>query len=469
VSSSKFENWRITQLSQHLSDHMRLYGYQSVDLPIIEAADLFLIKAGDQIINRLFTFERHGQQLALRPEFTAAAAYHYMTEYGDAQPVARWQYSGYIFEDDPNDFAQNHQRYSIGAELIGMQGPIADAEIISMAVQGLIQQNIVNWRLTLGHVGLIRRALEQFGLDTRTEYFLLSHLQALKKRDLGKSFVLEQLDKLLLGAAATGNGSDVEGKFASGASTQQMLDMILDAPQTGAIMGGRTQRDIAQRLLQKRRRATERDQIVAALDTLVEWGTIEATPDDAFEAIAQLITREDNVSQKLLMELKSIIQLIKVSGISIGQIKVQPDLARTWDYYSGIVFELRTVDGSHLGGGGRYDELSKLLGNQQSVPAVGFAYYVDEMIAALPEASGTKLESVIIAVDAKSAIAGVRWASQLRQRGLAVQLIHDDNFTKEISGTVLFANEDTTVRVGETEFTEEQIDMLINEVNRKHS
>ena len=80
---------------------MRAYGYERIETPIIQPAELFLTKAGDQIINRLFTFERMGRQLALRPEFTALAAHTYVTRYPEApHPVVRWQFSGSIFEED---------------------------------------------------------------------------------------------------------------------------------------------------------------------------------------------------------------------------------------------------------------------------------------------------------------------------------------------------------------------------------
>jgi histidyl-tRNA synthetase len=55
-------------------------------------------------------------------------------------------------------------------------------------------------------------------------------------------------------------------------------------------------------------------------------------------------------------------------------------LARNWEYYTGIVFELYTSDEIDLGGGGRYDELVSLIGGQESVPAVGFAFNVDHLL-----------------------------------------------------------------------------------------
>ncbi|MBZ0098216.1 MAG: ATP phosphoribosyltransferase regulatory subunit, partial [Taibaiella sp.] len=178
-------------LNQQLYLHMRSFGYALVDLPLIEPADLFLIKAGDQIVDKLFTFEHRGAQLALRPEFTASAAYYYINTYKEHYPVARWQFSGYTFNDDPFSLENNKQQFSIGAEMIGMGGMFADAEIIGMAVSGLAKQNISNCQITLGHVGLLRRVLAHFGLDNRVEHFLLSHLHDLKNPSRGREHVIE--------------------------------------------------------------------------------------------------------------------------------------------------------------------------------------------------------------------------------------------------------------------------------------
>src|SRR5690606_11335496 len=88
---------KIRALSYDLERTMNSFGYTIMEMPVIENADLFLTKAGDQVIEKLFTFERYGQQLALRPEFTAAAAYHYANSGNNA--VVRWQFHGAIFEE----------------------------------------------------------------------------------------------------------------------------------------------------------------------------------------------------------------------------------------------------------------------------------------------------------------------------------------------------------------------------------
>ncbi len=404
---------------------MRAYGYEKIETPIIQPAELFLTKAGDQIINRLFTFERMGKQLALRPEFTALAAHTYITRYPDPpHPVVRWQFGGSIFEEADGD----HQRYSIGAELIGMGGAAAEAELMALATKGAAAQGLENSTLVIGHVDLMRLLLARYQLDSRTQRFLLNHLHMLK--DSGKVEVLDQLDKLLLGS----HGFDddvIEAEIGSELSTQQMLDVLLDATQRGTTMGGRTRHDIVRRLLQKRQRASERGQIIAALDFLEQWSAICASPDEAFAEIAALIADDQPAAQELLARWQSVIDLLGAYGIAADSIQIQPGLARSWDYYTGIVFELWSASGCHIGGGGRYDDLTRLVGGAHSVPAVGFAYYMDQLLLALPETASSHQRTVAIIAAPETQKSAVLWAEMLRAHDHIVTLFSDASQTDD--------------------------------------
>jgi histidyl-tRNA synthetase len=435
----------ISYLASRLEQLMLGFGYEKVETPIIQPAELFLTKAGDQIMHRLFTFERLGRQLALRPEFTALAAHTYVTQHPDDQPVVRWQFNGPIFEETSGD----SQRFSIGAELIGMSGAPAEAEIIALAANGAAEQGLKKWRLVIGHVQLMRILLERFHLDTRTQRFILNHLPALPQS--GKAHILDQLDRLLLGRSVQ---ETVATETHSELSTQQMLDVLLDATQHGTTMGGRTRQDVARRLLQKHQRASERGQVVAALDFLEAWSTIKASPEAAFRQIEAMVAPDDTESRRILTQWRSVITLLDDYGISESNIEIQPSLARSWDYYTGIVFELWSEDGLHLGGGGRYDELTRLIGGTRAIPAVGFAYYVDQLIEALPNIQPAPRSIVTITATRDSYPTAIRWAQLLRERGYIVTLFE----TGTVSQQPLFIADENGnlrryLRLGTREYT----------------
>lgn len=454
-SQIQYDYQRVRHIVSRLSELMGRFGYEVLETPIIEVADLFLTKAGDQIIKKLFTFERHGQELALRPEFTAPAAYYYVTEYVTRQPVVRWQFSGPIFEDDPHDAMRNYQRFSIGAELIGMGGPAAEAEIIGMAANGVSAQGITDWYLLIGHSGLTRQLLAPFNLDSRAQRSLLSHLAGIKAD--GKAHILEQLGETLTSPDAQSQMSSGPFDAAAERGTHQVLDVLLDSSQRGTAMGGRTREDIARRLLQKRKRASERARIEAALDFLGQWVTIDAPPDEAFQIIERLVGGNETAQQSLNLW-RTVIDLLAVYEVSSERIRIQPALARSWEYYTGIVFEIRAGNDFHLGGGGRYDELARLIGSQHDVPAVGFAYYVDEMLAVLADGDSTGQPAVSIVIDDTDVIAAAQWAQQLRSRSIAAVLTPE---AQALGGNRLRVEENGSARFGNTAYTLSQVDLLI--------
>jgi histidyl-tRNA synthetase len=423
---------KINRLVNSLREHMSRFGYKSVDLPIIEDANLFLIKAGDQVIKQLFTFERHGQHVALRPEFTAAAAYHYVT--GDnSGSVARWQFSGPVFVDDPNDFSRNPQQLSIGAELIGLSDPAAEAEIIAMSLQGLAAQGITNAHVTIGHAGLVRQNLARFGLDARTQRFLLHQF------GVSKDEVLKRFDDL----------------FVSTATSYEILPLSSAAGEAPA-MGGRTREEIVHRLNQKRRRASERDQVMAVLESLEQWEQVGGTPDAALPALERLIAADDHLSAALFKDWFAVMDLLAAYHIPHEVITIQPALARSWEYYTGIVFELR-ANGFHVGGGGRYDELARLIGGRHDVPAVGFAYYADQLLSALPPLPDDERQPITITFNKDSAVSASRWAHHLHQNGISVQLLPSGLS----SGKILVVASDATLRFNGKTYALEQIDLLV--------
>lgn len=441
------------QLTHLLHEYMGRYGYEVIELPIIEAADLFLIKAGDQIINRLFTFERHGRQFALRPEFTAAAAFRYIQD--RPQSVVRWQFSGAVFEDDPNDTERSYQRLSLGAELIGMAGTNAEAEIIGMAALGLSETGIDRWYIHMGHMRLLRQIIARFGLDSRTERFILHRISALCDPQQGKAAILEQLDRL------TGRTSDVRTESDPEADSQHLFEAFLDATAGDETLGGRTRQDIARRLLQKRQRAADRGQIIKALDTLLNWCAIDLPPDPAFQIMNELAGAPE--IQQTLAEWKAVVDLLEAYEIGGERITIRPGLARSWEYYTGIVFDLTTVDGRPLGGGGRYDELARLIGGEYDIPAVGFAYYLDQLFTA-GSGAGELPSALTLAVIPENAVNAARWAHRLRQKGFTVRLLPPEQVNNPFASLVI-GDSGCAVWNNKT-YALSEIDSLIDELER---
>jgi histidyl-tRNA synthetase len=178
-------------------------------------------------------------------------------------------------------------------------------------------------------------------------------------------------------------------------------------------MGGRTREEIALRMLRKHQRAVARPQIESALDFLAEWVQIEGSIESVFTKIESWIEESDLHGRMLLTQWRETVQRLIIAGIDATRITLKPNLARNWEYYTGLVFVLQSHTGEAIAGGGRYDELTRLLGGTQSTPAVGFAYYVD---ALLKDVQTDTPDPVAITISGPQA---VEIARTLRQQGIA--------------------------------------------------
>lgn len=118
----------------------RAYGYQYIELPVIEDRDLFVRSVGvgtDIVDKEMYTLKTQGgDTLALRPEFTAGIARAYMQNgmQNMPQPVKLWAW-GPAFRHDNPQAGRYRQFWQADFELFGADHPIADVEVIQLAVK----------------------------------------------------------------------------------------------------------------------------------------------------------------------------------------------------------------------------------------------------------------------------------------------------------------------------------------------
>lgn len=111
------------------------YGFDRIDLPILERSDLFLRTLGkgtDVLEKEMYIFtDPSNRSVALRPEATASAARAYI-EHGmieRPQPVKLW-YEGPMFRHDRPQAGRYRQLHQVGFEVFGSDESIIDAQLI---------------------------------------------------------------------------------------------------------------------------------------------------------------------------------------------------------------------------------------------------------------------------------------------------------------------------------------------------
>ncbi|HRE49175.1 MAG TPA: HisS family protein [Aggregatilineales bacterium] len=400
------------------------FGYQQVETPLVEYADLFLTKSGDDAMSRLFTFEMYGRLLCLRSEFTPSAARLYVERHQhDAKPI-RWGFSGSVFRYESPGRGHSRQFTMIGAELIGGSGASADAEVIGMAAAGLFALGVQAWTIAIGHVGLMSALLRRFNLERRTQRHLLGQAENLRKR--GRDYVEGQLDAFFSGlpTALKGEGSSSEREI------ERTLQLLLASADLGTTGSGRSSEDIARRLLAKQRRADSREDVRRALDFLETFVAIEGTPSHALPELARLLPDDPSVLAEF-ETLQAAVKLLSVYDLAEDRISIQPGLARGLNYYTGIVFEGHTPaedSSSQLCGGGRYDDYIRVIGAAQDTPAVGFAFGLERILAELARQAAADaplippVQALVVPLTAADEGEAARVATVLR-RSSAVELV----------------------------------------------
>lgn len=137
----------------------RAYGYKEIRTPIFEDTKLFLRGVGettDIVQKEMYTFStKEGDKTyTLRPENTAAAVRAYLEnkQYGK-EAFTKWYYIGPMFRHDKPQAGRYRQFHQIGAEVLGTQSPVADAEMITMVLQVFNELGLKDLDVELNSVG----------------------------------------------------------------------------------------------------------------------------------------------------------------------------------------------------------------------------------------------------------------------------------------------------------------------------
>jgi histidyl-tRNA synthetase len=424
----------IRQVVGQLEADLERFGYQLVDTPIVEYAELFLTKVGDDLLRRLYEFELRGRSLCLRPEYTAAIARLYVENLQHHPKPIRLQFSGPIFRYETFGSYRSRQTTVVGAEMLGASGPVADAEIVGLAHHALRSVGIGEPKLILGNIGLIARCLQHFDLDRQTQQLIIGQIENLRRPDRGRSYVMRQLGTLmenlggLLGAARPSEDERVgiDGRPEAEDEIARMVDLLGSAVIDSH--GSRSLEEIASRLSAKLRRARQREEIVRALEFVEGLCQLHGTPGQVLDALGERL-RGYGAALETLGGLAETIGLLPHYGLREEQIELEVGLARGVAYHTDIIFEMHAPTGpaQHVCSGGRYDDLLQLLGSSQPVPAAGFSIYVEPAIEALAasegvDASARQADFLVLAVTDGEVAHSIRAAQALRELGARVEL-----------------------------------------------
>jgi histidyl-tRNA synthetase len=431
---------RLRRLAETLRGVFELYGYRGIETPVIENLDLFLRKSGEEIAARMYTFTHWNRQLCLRPEHTASVMRAYVNHLQDRPLPLRLSYVGPAFRYEKPQRGRFRQFTEAGVECIGGAGPAAEAEILRLATRGLEALGVRDYRLVIGHLGVVLQLLRQLGIDEHGQALVLGSMEPLARRRTEREGIVERIVNLVGGGPDQageddliedrGDGSSLPGllrEFGPEGAARVTADLLRRA-NVALEAGTRTPQEIVERLLVKAGRDDPTRQVRSAAAFIVRLNELAGPPQAALPALAELL-REHALDPAPLREVEAALKLFGAHGGRAANVTVDLSLGRGLRYYTGLVFEVYYDEPGgplQLCGGGRYDELVRALGGRESVPACGFSFGLERLKLALDSrAAGEGASSVdllMAPLGAEDLPLAAELAERLRDAGLRVEV-----------------------------------------------
>jgi ATP phosphoribosyltransferase regulatory subunit len=152
------------------------WGFQEVVTPTFEYLDSLILGLGEAFSERLFKLEeRHtGRMISLRPDITTQIAKLAATRLKSEPRPLRFCYVANVFRYSTSQTRNMQELYQAGVELIGLESPEADAEMIAMAVESMQSVGLDDFRIAVSQPALVRQVLRAANLPPEA----LERLQA---------------------------------------------------------------------------------------------------------------------------------------------------------------------------------------------------------------------------------------------------------------------------------------------------
>ncbi len=324
------------------------HGAAVAEPPILQPAETLLDLYGEDIRARAYVTSDalRGEQM-LRPDFTVPVVQMHMADGADP---ARYTYAGEVFRRQEHDPDRANEFMQVGFEVFDRTDPAAaDAEVFSLFAKAL---DGLALRPVTGDIGVLMAAVD--GLDTtaRRKHALMRHIwrprrfRALLERFAGRTPMPASRSALLAGsvmsdAPLVGLRSEAEIEARIAALKEDAAAPVISAMQVDLIEALLDVREVMPHALNR------------LLDLAVDMPQIAG-------AVARVAARE---------------QALRGQGVDTDALMFEASYGRaSMEYYDGFVFGFRASarpDLPAIASGGRYDALTRRLGQGDAIPAVG--------------------------------------------------------------------------------------------------
>ena len=325
-------------------------GAVPVETPILQPAGTLLDLYGEDIRARAYVTSDalRGEQM-LRPDFTVPVVQMHMAH--GAEP-ARYTYAGEVFRRQEEDPDRPNEYVQVGYEVFDRANPAgADAEVFAL-IAGILAP--LSLRAVTGDIGL-----------------LMAAVQGLQTTDARKSALLRHIWRPRRFRALLDRFS---GKTPAPKTRSALLKKKDPMVRSGPVIGLRSVPEIEARIAALREHAATApisSGEVALIDAVL---AVRETSPFALEQLRDIAVDLPAISGAV-GRMQERLDALDGRGVDIAHLEFDASYGRTlMEYYDGFVFGFYAAtrpDLPAVSSGGRYDALTRQLGQGAEIPAVG--------------------------------------------------------------------------------------------------
>ena len=347
-------------------------GYTREEPAVLQPAEIFLDRSGEEIRRRTFTLmDPSGRELCLRPDLTIPICRQAVQD--KRKFPARIAYNGLVFRHQPGEPQRPTQFFQAGVELLGLDACAAgETELLALSIEALRVAGLSDFSLRIGDLALFGALVDALALPAQW--------RARLKRHFWRAGYVETLLYWL------GHGDGKPRLPGNRAEIEALLDARADAP-----MAGRSREDIVARAMDRAAEAAALHLDPAVADAIAKLLDISGPAEESLARIRALLKTAGINLDPQLAAMDARLATLKTLGVDPARVQFTAHFGRNMEYYTGFVFEMwaRDKEGPvQIAGGGRYDSMMELLGAKQRVSAIGCAIRTERVLAAKIFAGG---------------------------------------------------------------------------------
>lgn len=157
---------KIGYIESRLQRVFELWGFRRIITPKLEYEDVLAIGMGEGLKGKTYRFDdrQTGRLLAFTPDITPQVARIVATRLAEWPLPHRVCYSGRVLRQTEIQTGRSRETFQSGVELIGLDSPEADAEMIAMTIEAMQGLGLESFKIDLGQVEFCQGVMQASGL-----------------------------------------------------------------------------------------------------------------------------------------------------------------------------------------------------------------------------------------------------------------------------------------------------------------